>query len=94
VKNLEARSQLLDTALASADEANRRWEECRAIVDQLRVENQSLRNEVAQLRQALAQQYVPGMNGSGKDGTGPPEEGAQERVDLMVHEQAREKTKD
>lgn len=34
---------LLDTALASADEANRRWEECRALVDQLRVENAALR---------------------------------------------------
>ncbi|KAF8591009.1 hypothetical protein K439DRAFT_1657097 [Ramaria rubella] len=43
VKALESRSQLLDTALASADEANRRWEECRALVDQLRVENAALR---------------------------------------------------
>ncbi|KAF8135441.1 hypothetical protein EV363DRAFT_1320709 [Boletus edulis] len=31
VKALESRSQLLDAALASADEANRRWEECRAL---------------------------------------------------------------
>ncbi|THU95360.1 hypothetical protein K435DRAFT_576340, partial [Dendrothele bispora CBS 962.96] len=43
VKALESRSQLLDAALASADEANRRWEECRALVDQLRVENAALR---------------------------------------------------
>lgn len=43
VKALESRSVLLDTALASADEANRRWEECRALVDQLRVENAALR---------------------------------------------------
>lgn len=43
VKALEQRSQLLDAALASADEANRRWEECRALVDQLRVENAALR---------------------------------------------------
>lgn len=43
VKALESRSMLLDTALASADEANRRWEECRALVDQLRVENAALR---------------------------------------------------
>lgn len=43
VKQLEQRSQLLDTALASADEANRRWEECRTLVDQLRVENAALR---------------------------------------------------
>ncbi|KAG9316594.1 hypothetical protein JVU11DRAFT_2648 [Chiua virens] len=43
VKALESRSQLLDAALASADEANRRWEECRALVDQLRIENATLR---------------------------------------------------
>ncbi|KZT21354.1 hypothetical protein NEOLEDRAFT_1024080, partial [Neolentinus lepideus HHB14362 ss-1] len=43
VKALEQRSQLLDAALASADEANRRWEECRALVDQLRIENAALR---------------------------------------------------
>lgn len=43
VKTLESRSQLLDAALASADEANRRWEECRTIVDQLRIENATLR---------------------------------------------------
>ena len=43
VKALESRSQLLDAALASADEANRRWEECRTIVDQLRIENATLR---------------------------------------------------
>ena len=43
MKTLESRSQLLDAALASADEANRRWEECRTIVDQLRIENATLR---------------------------------------------------
>lgn len=48
VKALEARSQLLDAALASADEANRRWEECRALVDQLRVENAALRAALSQ----------------------------------------------
>jgi len=53
MKELEARSQLLDAALSSADEANRRWEECRAIVDQLRNENAGLRAEVASLRAAL-----------------------------------------
>ncbi|KAF4621161.1 hypothetical protein D9613_000615 [Agrocybe pediades] len=56
VKALESRSQLLDAALASADEANRRWEECRALVDQLRVEN-------AALRAALSQQaHLPPPN--------------------------------
>jgi hypothetical protein len=48
VKALESRSELLDAALASADEANRRWEECRALVDQLRVENAALRAALAQ----------------------------------------------
>lgn len=46
----------MDAALASADEANRRWEECRALVDQLRVEN-------AALRAALSQaQLLPSSN--------------------------------
>ncbi|CAL1706589.1 unnamed protein product [Somion occarium] len=62
VKALESRSQLLDAALASADEANRRWEECRALVDQLRVEN-------AALRAALSQAQM--MNGSVPHGTEP-----------------------
>lgn len=53
MKELEARSNLLEAALSSADEANRRWEECRAIVDQLRNENSQLRAEVASLRAAL-----------------------------------------
>ena len=51
VKALESRSQLLDTALASADEANRRWEECRVLVDQLRVENAALRTTLSSLSQ-------------------------------------------
>lgn len=57
VKALESRSQLLDAALASADEANRRWEECRALVDQLRVENAALRAALSQ-----AQLLPPGSN--------------------------------
>jgi len=48
VKALEQRSQLLDAALQSADEANRRWEECRALVDQLRIENAALRAALGQ----------------------------------------------
>ena len=51
VKALESRSQLLDAALASADEANRRWEDCRALVDQLRIENAALRVAINQLQQ-------------------------------------------
>ncbi|KAJ6586855.1 hypothetical protein DFH09DRAFT_236231 [Mycena vulgaris] len=53
VKSLESRSQLLDAALASADEANRRWEECRVLVDQLRVENAALRAALNQQAQLL-----------------------------------------
>jgi len=53
VKALESRSQLLDAALASADEANRRWEECRALVDQLRVENATLRAALSQHVQVM-----------------------------------------
>ncbi|THH13756.1 hypothetical protein EW146_g6513 [Bondarzewia mesenterica] len=67
VKALESRSQLLDAALASADEANRRWEECRALVDQLRIEN-------AALRAALSQaQVMSGNNGSAMSGPGAGE---------------------
>ena len=62
VKALESRSQLLDAALASADEANRRWEECRALVDQLRVEN-------AALRAALGQAQL--LNGQAPNGSDP-----------------------
>lgn len=54
VKALESRSQLLDAALASADEANRRWEDCRALVDQLRIENAALRAALNQLQQQQA----------------------------------------
>ena len=45
---------MLDSALASADEANRRWEECRALVDQLRVENAALRAALTQAQMAGA----------------------------------------
>ncbi|KAL9711801.1 hypothetical protein Ac2012v2_004873 [Leucoagaricus gongylophorus] len=50
IKALESRSQLLDTALTSADEANRRWEHCRVHADQLQIENAALRTENATLR--------------------------------------------
>ena len=64
--------------LASADEANRRWEECRALVDQLRVENASLRAALSQANVQMAsaavqQQQVQGakpgdMNDGMQDG--------------------------
>ena len=50
---------MLDAALAGADEANRRWEECRALVDQLRIENTALRTA---LQQAHAQITALGGN--------------------------------
>lgn len=59
VKALEQRSQLLDAALAGADEANRRWEECRAIVDQLRIENTALRTALQQ-----AQTQITALGGN------------------------------
>lgn len=55
MKALESRSQLLDAALASADEANRRWEDCRALVDQLRIENAALRAALEQAQLAAGQ---------------------------------------
>ncbi|KAF8634689.1 hypothetical protein AX17_004126 [Amanita inopinata Kibby_2008] len=58
VKALESRSQLLDAALASADEANRRWEECRALVDQLRVENAALRAALSQAQMLTSANVV------------------------------------
>lgn len=64
VKALESRSQLLDAALASADEANRRWEDCRALVDQLRIENAALR---AALQEMQRQQQA---NSGGASGPG------------------------
>ncbi|KAM5540251.1 hypothetical protein V8D89_006070 [Ganoderma adspersum] len=66
VKTLESRSQLLDAALASADEANRRWEECRTIVDQLRIENATLRATL-QAAQAQLMAVNPNANVSMSD---------------------------
>ena len=54
MKALESRSQLLDAALASADEANRRWEECRALVDSLRIEITTLRGHINALQEENA----------------------------------------
>lgn len=47
MKALESRSQLLDAALESADQANRRWEEARQLIEGLRVENATLRAALA-----------------------------------------------
>jgi hypothetical protein len=74
MKELEARSQLLEAALSSADEANRRWEECRAIVDQLRNENGGLRAEVASLRAALGNAAAAFQAHAGPRSNGIPSE--------------------
>jgi len=52
VKALESRSQLLETALASVDEANRRWEEARQMCESLRLENTQLRAALNAFQQA------------------------------------------
>ena len=75
VKALESRSQLLDAALASADEANRRWEECRALVDQLRIEN-------AALRAALSQSQMLGSGTSAPPGSEENRSGATRGSDV------------
>lgn len=54
VKALESRSQLLDAALASVEEANRRWEESRQVVETLRMENAQLRAALNAYQQAGA----------------------------------------
>ncbi|KAG8745891.1 hypothetical protein FRC12_014418 [Ceratobasidium sp. 428] len=47
VKQLESRSAMLDVALANADDANRRLEDSRILVEQLRAENQALRTALS-----------------------------------------------
>lgn len=54
VKALESRSQLLDAALASVEEANRRWEESRQLCETLRMENAQLRAALQAYQQAGA----------------------------------------
>jgi len=79
VKALESRSTLLDAALASADEANRRWEECRALVDQLRIENAALRGALAQAQAAAAAASGgPSKDGGGEEKLPSPDGEAQE----------------
>ena len=55
--------------MASADEANRRWEECRALVDQLRVENAALRAALSQA-QMLPPSTGPSLSGQHPDDGG------------------------
>jgi len=71
----------LDAALASADEANRRWEECRALVDQLRVENAALRAALSQAQMLPpASIIVPATASAPTSNTASnPPSGAQEK---------------
>lgn len=85
VKALESRSQLLDAALASADEANRRWEECRTLVDQLRVENAALRAALSQ-----AQMLPPGATIV----VGGPEQHQQQQEQLQQQQQQQQQQQD
>jgi hypothetical protein len=75
VKALESRSQLLDAALASADEANRRWEECRALVDQLRIENAALRAALSQAQMLGSSVPAPGGSDEHKSDAARASEG-------------------
>lgn len=52
---LEDQSQLFDAAVASADEAKQRWEECQLRVDQLNAENAALRAALAETQLLLAE---------------------------------------
>ena len=52
---------MLETAMAQADEANRRWEECRTLVDQLRAENAALRVALQQQHHQAHMPPPPGM---------------------------------
>ena len=47
---LESRSRLLDAAFVDAVDANRRWEECLALIDQSRVKIDTLRAELSKER--------------------------------------------
>jgi len=62
VKQLESRASLVDAALASAEEANRRWEECRKLVDQLRAENAALRAAITAFNSAQQVHIAPSMS--------------------------------
>lgn len=58
VKDLEQRSQALDQVISDLNDTNRRFEECRHMVDALRVENQRL---TAALQQYTGGQLPPGF---------------------------------
>jgi exonuclease VII small subunit len=67
VKALESRSQWLEVALASQEEANRRWEECRTLIEQARVEIDALRVALAQAQSLAGTQTNNNVRGDDKD---------------------------
>jgi hypothetical protein len=69
VRSLEQRAILLEETIEKAEEANRRWEECRVLVDQLRHENAMLRNalEDAGINSENIPTTLPHSNGQSRD---------------------------
>lgn len=80
VRELEARSTMLDQAIADANESQRRYEECRHLVDALRLENQRLL--------AALEQYT--SSAIGRDFPNTLGDGAQ--VELSEQQQAAQET--
>lgn len=66
---MEQRAILLEETIQKAEEANRRWEECRVLVDQLRHENAMLRNalEDAGINSENIPSTLPHSNGQSHD---------------------------
>lgn len=74
VKELEQRSQALDQVMMDLNDTNRRFEECRHMVDALRAENQRL---TAALQQYTGGQLPPGFSQpayTSNNSAPPPEE--------------------
>ncbi len=65
VRELEARSAMLEQAIADANEAQRRYEECRHLVDALRLENQRLLAALEQYAGSTIRQDFPNTLGDG-----------------------------
>jgi hypothetical protein len=61
---LEARAALLDETISQTEEANRRWEECRALVDQLRHENAMLRTALENA--GISTENIPSVHTNGQ----------------------------
>jgi hypothetical protein len=86
VKELEGRSAMLDQVMMDLAETNRRFEECRHMVDALRSENQRL---TAALQQYTGGQLPPGFVQQAYPSGAPPSPGneGQSEADpgIMMH---------